>query len=561
MRTFRSSERGASAWPLVIAILLLLAAVYLLFDKTSQYDELKKEIATTQQKHKEVQTKASAMAEKFKAVSKVVGFQTDTIDVSGLGLPESSITISDAAAIQNEVNPQGMRGEGENAQPGLAKVIAERGLLRFTRTARQHTSTVGKAVEVKAPYATQAFTDALAKLRELYKPLGNMPAAPHDDDDVEGRAAYEAEVKEYNDNVTAYNNALNEVAKMAGYKEASETIAGPGEFGPAEENVIEVRYFPNAVSDQESLESILKSIPAGIEGMRSEIQAFAEATNGKISALETDNKAKDESLAAKQAALEQCQKDHQKTKDDLTARASKADTAATEANTRSQELENELAKTKQDSEEALQLISSERDAYKTGLANEKERRDHAIRRNVAKAQVLAVSSLGNAIINIGRRNHAFTGLTLEAKAHNRAGNKVTTGKVVITQVLGSSSSRARIVSGVVREGYTLHNPLYGKDEPIRIVIHGTLEKWPLSVLKPRLTALNVELQDEMNGKTDYVIVPNSLSMPKVKVASDEDEGEQEEDPKAKLWEAINNRARGFGAKVLTERLFDAFLDF
>ena len=560
MRSFRISERGASAWPLVIAILLFLAAVYLLFDKTSQHDELQKVVEATKDKHREVQKKAAVLVTKLKDLTKVVGFPTDTADVSGLGLPEASIPIADATAIKHEVNPQGMRGEGENAQPGLAKTINERALLRFSRTARQHAKKVGKAVEVKAPWATQALADALQKLSETHKALAEKPEPPYDPDDTEGMATYTEEMDAWNEKMRAFNQALDEVSKMDGYKEASETIAGPGEFGPAEENVIEVRYFPTAVSDQETLQSLLMGVGPMIEGMRSELKAYVEAANGKISGLETDNKSKDTSLAAKQTELEASQQAHQETKTELEKQRDAAEGRANEASAKRQEAVDELASVKQKSAEEKSDLTAERDAYKVGLANAKEVRDHAIRRNVSKAQVLAVSSTGNTVINIGRRHHAFQGLRLQAMAHNRAGVRVPTGEVLVTQVLGSNSSRARIVSGVVREGYSLHNPLYGKDKPIRVVIHGTLEKWPLSVLTPRLKALNVEIQEEMNGRTDYVIVPNSLAAPKVKAES-EDEEEAEEDPKAKLLETIQNRARTFGAKVLTERLFDEFLDF
>ena len=137
------------------------------------------------------------------------------------------------------------------------------------------------------------------------------------------------------------------------------------------------------------------------------------------------------------------------------------------------------------------------------------------------------------------------------------------GRVVVTQVTGEHSSKVRVLEGrgQIAGGDRLHNALYNPTDPMHVYIHGKLDKWPRELAVTRLRRLGVVVQDQVNGDTDYIIVPNSLGeTPDVGTedeGGDEEEGEGAANPLAQL-EVL---ARRNGAVIMPERLFDTLLDF
>ena len=207
-------------------------------------------------------------------------------------------------------------------------------------------------------------------------------------------------------------------------------------------------------------------------------------------------------------------------------------------------------------------LEQSRDAYREGLHAAKARRDHKIRRDEAKGTVLLVSqAMGTGTIDRGSADRVYVGQKFVVSSKNRAGRRVDKGEVVVTRVMGRHASKVRIVgpqAQPITGGDSIHNPLYNPTDPIHVVIAGKLDKWPRNLAVQRLKQLNVVVQDQPNGSTDYVIVPNSWAAPMETSDEDEDNGG---DAAPSPLERVTKTARRFGAVVLTERLFDVFLDY
>ena len=63
-------------------------------------------------------------------------------------------------------------------------------------------------------------------------------------------------------------------------------------------------------------------------------------------------------------------------------------------------------------------------------------------------------------------------------------------------------------------GDNIHNPFYQPGETIYVYFASKLDKWPKNMATERLAKMGVVVQDAPNGKTHYIVVPNSWAAPK-----------------------------------------------
>ena len=112
-------------------------------------------------------------------------------------------------------------------------------------------------------------------------------------------------------------------------------------------------------------------------------------------------------------------------------------------------------------------------------------------------------------------------------------------------------------------GDIISNPLFDADEPIHVFIVGELQKYPLSIAERRLNRMNVIIDAEPYGETDYFVVPDALAAPAPETTDDDDGFDDDEGQPAGAseYEKIQQVAKNFGATVITERMLNEFLDF
>jgi hypothetical protein len=73
----------------------------------------------------------------------------------------------------------------------------------------------------------------------------------------------------------------------------------------------------------------------------------------------------------------------------------------------------------------------------------------------------------------------------------------------------------------------------------------------------------VEIDEVLGTQTDWVVVPDTMTAP-VEAAPAEDGGEEGAAPApatATAYDRLRERARAFGATLVTERQLEAFLDY
>ena len=176
--------------------------------------------------------------------------------------------------------------------------------------------------------------------------------------------------------------------------------------------------------------------------------------------------------------------------------------------------------------------------------------------------VVGNATLGTAMLDLGHKDKAYVGQKFVVSALDRAGNRVNKGEVMVVKVTGDHSAKVRVLAGTAGRGDRIHNPFYQRGERIYVHFAAKMDKWPLEMARERLAQMNVVVQDAPNGKTHYIIVPNSWAAAPEPAGEDDEDADEEEGGSATTpLEQVQKTARTFGANVITEALLDAFLDY
>lgn len=553
-------QRGSVNWPFVIVLIALLAFIYMWWDAQDQKDDNLKTIETQQGQIEQLRTIANARGEELKTVSNVVGFKKIVSGNDALGVDQA--TSVDVSRLSPHLNDQGMVTVGDTQANGTLKEMIEQAYLTYQRERRTGSP---KAEAKDFSYATMS-DELKAKLAEIAQ--FEVPAAPipdHDPDDSAAVAAYEEEVAAFEQALAEWHKLFDEAASMDGFKEWAETITNYEITDPNSQDLIKVTFL-QALPEQtvEEFFAAVRGVPAE---MREEFAANKQADVAEIQRLAGI-------LAQKEATISELNKNLKEQEDqyatDLTAKDSQIgdlQQQVSDANLEKQTAQNALTAEKESRRKDVARLSSELDARKEALRILKQTRDLVIRRDDPDGDVVAANNtLRTAVINLGFNDKVYVGQRFNVSALDKVGDRVSKGMVMVTKVTGNKSARCRIVSmnAPITQGDFIHNPFYSPDETINVFFAGAISKWPATMAKQRLASINVNLQSAIDGDTDYIVIPNAWVVAEQAKADGggEDEEEEEEDMGAKSpIEEMQAHARKVGAEVITESLFDAFLNY
>lgn len=556
---YRGSERGASAWPLVLSLVLLLVFVYMWYAETDKRDEALAKEKQAQEAELKAKNETNRALDELEALSRLVGYQESTFSANG-----RTISTTNRATLEAHVKPDGTL-PGETGGKGTLAVLEEKAQMAFTRAGRIHTSQIGVEKPLDYSVLPQAFKEKLQAYRDKWaNGLGDKPVPPTDEDDTAAMSEYRDALAAYEARAKERDADLADLATDESWKQIAEVVRMPAEWAGQTGTEIVIDYLSLPEGGAYTVEALLKPLPAMIDAFKSEITALQTAAASTITQQAADITSARTELDNTRAELSRVQSESTQ----QIEAANRTITEQTESITRLQDekstAQNELEQTKERHKGELTKVESDRDAYRAGLANSKERRDVRMRRDDPKGTILAVSdALATGTIDLGTSDKSFIGLVFVVSGLDRGGNRVDKGRVVVTQVTGAHSSKVRVLEGrgQIAGGDRLHNALYNPTDPINVYIHGKLDKWPRELAVARLRRLGVNVQDQVNGNTDYIIIPNSLgATPDAgtdEEGGDEEEGEGAANPLAQL-EVL---ARRNGAVIMPERLFDTLLDF
>ena len=568
MRRRSHPQLGSTNWPFVIALVLLLGFIYMWYDESDRNEKAVQAQKQAEQARDAAVATANQLADLARDISVKVGWNYKSVPTPNLGRAQGAINVTDLEALATALNPDGVTTPegGGDPVPSVANVLKNEASLVFTRESRTHGQTTGEEKAFEFATLSAEFKKKLEEVRSKYSARPEKPVEPIDKDDLEEMADFRSKLQEYERWSTDFDAALKALTAMEGWKEYNEAIRAPGTWGDPKQASVSVNYYKWPAGGAPNLESLLDGIPAMVRGLKAENKANAEAQMQRIQGLVSDNENKEQAVTTLQGDLATEQQGRTTDVGNLQTQLQEAqaqrDQLGGEVNTLQQKLQEALDKSK-DTETTLRR---DLDAYKEANRLEKEKRDLVIRRDDPKGSILvANAALGTATIDRGTADKVYVGQKFRVSDLDKGGNRRYKGEVMVLRTLGRHSSQVRILKAwmPLYGGDRIHNPFYSRDEEIHVYIHGTLDKWPKQMARERLALLNVIVQDQIDGNTDYIVVSNSLAAPPVEAAGEDDDEEEEEGPApgSSVYEQLQKRARDVGAQVVPERLFDEFLDF
>jgi hypothetical protein len=577
MLPLRSSERGSAiAVVLIVTIMLLLAFVAMWFMQSDDLEKAQNDAKVARLEKNRLETAVAAFRDYAEKLSRLVGWANvnpedvlppgdanDPASPRGQGYGGNAV-FSNLAAVEAQLRPDGV----VDGAPGLQNFLKNTAFVEIAADAR-----TGKDESVKQDTADFGWMkpEFKAKLGEYAKAMEAVSVAPKppiDPDDAAARAEYEAELKQFEEQMAKVRAISDELAGMEGYKRFNEVISSGGRVVVDEQGIVKLTFYAEGAEPAPSIQSLLKSMEPFVNRMKAELVENKKADMTTKATLESEKKALEESLATTKGELKAEQDRHttdvqnlQKELTDANAKVESNRVEATTALNKAQQLEEEM-KRKETS------LTREIQARDERIRQEKSRRDLQIRRDDKDGDVTATSpTMRTATISLGSSDRVFVGLKFGVSTWGRGGQRERKGEVVVTRVTGPHSAQVSILGETdaqspIVQGDFVHNPLYSPTEDVNVVIVGTLQKWPKTILVDRLRRLGVTVQDQMDGKTDYVVVPDSMSAPLPTGAPAEgEEGADAPKPGQSELEKIQSQARGFGAVVITESMLDSFLNF
>jgi hypothetical protein len=576
MLSLRSSERGSAiAVVLIVTIMILVAFIAMWFMQSDDLEKAQKEASDAKLEQRRLNIAVGAFRDYAERLSRLVGWQkqsaedvlpagdpNDPMNPSAKGLGGNA-TFTVLESLEAQLRPD---GTAEGA-PGLQNFLKNNAFVEIAADARTGRDDAVKQDTADFGWMRPEFKEKLAQYADAMKQVSAAPKPPIDPDDAAARAEYEAQLREFEAGMAKVRAISDELAGMEGYKRFNEIISSGGRVVVEEAGVVKLTFYAEGAEPQPTVQSLLKAVEPVVNRMKAEFIANKKADMETKGTQEAELKARDEALQAAKAELKAEQDRHttdvqtlQKELTDANAKVEANRVEATTALNKAQTLEEE----KKRIETTLTRDIAARDER---IRQEKSRRDLQIRRDDPDGNVTATSpTMRTATIGLGSSDRVFVGLKFGVSTWGRGGQRENKGEVVVTRVTGPHSATVSILGEVdpqnpIVTGDFVHNPLYSPTENIHVVIVGTLQKWPKTILVDRLRRLGVTVQDQMTGETDYVVVPDSMSAPAEAAAPAEGEEGAAPKPGQSELEKIQSQARVFGAVVITESLLDAFLNF
>lgn len=581
MRQHQLSERGSANWPFIITLILLLVFAYMWFDEKDQREQAQIKETQATEKADAYEQAATLVANYAADLSQLVGWTTDQdmkslipdpvgedLDGKLKAAAELGRLLVGSRSITNltKLDAQLTKDGAIDGEPGLLAWLINEAEAEILKDMRSDSGDAVSETPTSFDWMTPDFKAKLLEIDALQKNLPGPPKPVFDPDDAEDVARYENELANYNEAVAAYEQALNELQQMEGWKKWDRVIKGPRGFNPDERTAVKIDFFTQALTSRVDVETLMGYPKQAINALISELKKNKDADAAIIDAARAD-------AAAKAATIDNLQNDLREEQDRHTADVQQLNADLTAANETAES--NRLEAT-----QALQRVTvveeekrrdvAEKESRISALENririDKEDRDLRIRRDTKDGSVLSASPiLGTAIIDLGSRDKVYPGLKFNVSYLGKGGFRLPKGQVMVTRVLGPKSAKVAIVTELpgngIAQGDIIHNPLWDTTDTIHVFLAGELERYPIEIARARLTKMGVILDGSVDGDTDYIVVPDAMAAPPPAAGADDEDMDEENVGGKSEFERIQALGRTFGATVITEKMLNEFLDY
>lgn len=543
MRTpMRTSQRGASIWPFIISLLLLLMFVFLWFDRKSASEKADADVVKLKADVEKLNLDVGVRDDYLEKLAEVVGFVAPQ-PFSGAKL------VPDPVAIKKAI---------DMAEPGsFFKKWVDASTVPVSRPF--YKGTVGSpppAIEIAK--ISQAFKDKMAEI-EAAKP-GNAPVPPGDGDDAAAVAKFESDKVAYEAAFTKYKKLIDEGVAMKDFDALKPVLGAVSIFSLDKQGeAVKWQFLAQPAIPSLTVEEILKLPDPAFTKMKAEWIAAVNGLVAQIDGLTKEKVDRDTTIEKTQADLAQAQTDRTNDVTRLSKDAQDAKDTLEKARVELTNAQNLLAqagdKAKVDAASAKSLIT----ALNGRILNDKELVDAQKARDDADGSVVGANNAQALVyVNLGSSDKVYAGLGFSVWTTGRGGFRVAKGEIVVTRVLDVHYSQARISSQVAPLGTndSISNPLFRKDRPIHLFLAGDLKKYPKAIAIERLKRMNVIIDEAIGNDTDYVMIPAGVTATVGAAPADAAAPAAESE-----YEKLNRMARSFGASLISESTLSAAIDY
>ena len=541
----RTSERGASIWPFLISLLLLLMFIFLWFDKKSTNEKNEAEVTKLKGEIDKANAELGEFALYAENVTAIVGFQAPPKFPAAQGKPMT--------------DPEAVRKAIDMAEAGSAFNKWKEASTQLTTRAFYKGGVANPPAAIEIAKIPPAFREKVTEIQAAYP--GLAPSPPGDPDDSAAMDEYKAAKKAYDDKFAIYTTKVNEGLAMKEFEAVKPVLGGVSlwsldKLGEA----VKWQFLAQPAVPTLTVEEILRLPEPAFNRMKAEWTASVNSLVSQIDGLTKEKVERDTTIEKVQAELAQAQTDRTNDVTRLSKDAQDAKDALEQARVALTNAQNLLAqagdKAKVDAAAAKTIIAALNDR----VGNDKELLDAEIARDSKDGEVLdANNSQRITYIDLGSADKVFAGLKFSVWNTGAGGFRVVKGEIVVTKVIDVHYSQARISSSVAPLGRrdSISNPLFRKDRPIHLFLAGKLEKYPQQIAVARLKTMNVIIDEAASSETDYILIPRGVTAPAP--------GAPPADPAAPVTETefdkLNRLARSFGASLITEQALSAYIDY
>jgi hypothetical protein len=544
----------------IISVFLVLVFGFLWYSQRSDIEETRADAAKAREAQAAAEAETQQRVEELVAVSNAVGF-TETRGTLALTSPkqiEPHIT----------ANPAGFHAN-------LQKAARVRLPKEFWKAG------AGEAPPSVAFDLSKAHPELLGKVRSLHeKRPTEVPVAPDDDASDAEKAEFAAKKAQYDRQFAEYQAELDRVLAQDPAFAAVVREIGPAAMFAIDEGaaVDTVDFYSTLpllptkldayIVGQHSADKALEKMRAAFEASIASNAAVIKSLREELAQKERAITNPDEAALGLREMLQREQAAHTADVARLQAEIAELTARAEGFRVEASNAANELARARESAATEKRRLDFEISALRDYQRLQKEGADLAIRRNDEDGRILdASTTLGTAYIDLGSVDRVYAGLKFEVYGVGRGGIRELKGTVLVQKVLDEHYSQVTILSNVadsrpIVRGDTIHNPFYDATKVVHVYLAGDLRKYPKAIAASRLQRANVVIDEVLGTETDWVVVPDSMTAP-VEAAPAEDGAEPAAGPAATAtaYDRLRERARTFGATLVTERQLEAFLDY
>ncbi len=552
----RNQERGASFWPFVVSLVLLLVFVFLWYGQMGDNDKLTKQVADLKLDVEKITAQASKAEEHNERVAEVVGFQSTPGTNSKLW-----VNVDD---LKKALDPT-------VAGSAIAQFI-EATKVKSTKAFYANKKMPNPPAAVELATLPPAFKDKIKEALEAFPK--EAPMKPEDDDGP-AMAKYQADLEVYNKAFEAYRAKIDELVAMKDdFKKYTPVLGAPVLYDPDKVEAVIWEFFPRPPVAQITVEEFLKIPTPAIKDV---VSAFVEKSASLQTQIDTVTTAKlalekvldnaDEAAKGVNQQLLEAQTARTADVAKLTKESSDATAKLEAARVELTSAQNALAQTQETAKVEKATAKQIIDAHEQARRESKQRYDWEIQRNDPDGSILNANNAQDIVyIDRGSADKVYAGLVFGVSSIGRGAIRSPKGEIVVTQVLDSHYSQARIRSRVPGEkpmgtGDLIANPFFDGRKPVRIYLAGALRKFPKEIAIERLRLMGAIVVDQLDATTDVILIPDSVAAKLKGTDAPPADGAAAPAAEESEFDRLSRLAKSFGAAVVTERMVEAFFDY